>query len=59
LPADTRRFTVADDDIQAGGDTPPDAPYEPPRIDLLGTVKELTHGPSGVGGDLDGHVISF
>lgn len=33
--------------------------YEPPRVDVLGTLEELTRGPDGPGGDLNGLVISF
>ena len=39
---------------------PPDVePYEPPKIELLGTVGELTQGPDGPGGDINGLVISL
>jgi hypothetical protein len=33
--------------------------YEPPAVRLLGTLEELTGGPVGIGGDLNGMVISF
>jgi hypothetical protein len=57
--ADTWRSGVADENIEAGGDNPHAEGYEPPRIDVLGTVNELTRGPAGVGGDVNGMVISF
>ncbi len=53
---------VGEDDVTAVGATAPERdpdPYEPPKIELLGTVGALTRGPVGVGGDLDGMVISF
>jgi hypothetical protein len=33
--------------------------YEPPAIAVLGTLAELTGGPVGAGGDVNGMVISF
>jgi hypothetical protein len=51
---------VADDDIEAGNDNPDPEPYEPPRIDVLGTVNELTRGPDLGPGDFPAAgVISF
>ncbi len=56
----TRRRLVGDD-IPTAPDlaAKPIEPYEPPRIDVLGTVTDLTKGNVGVGGDLNGQVLSF
>jgi hypothetical protein len=59
VPTASLEVAVAEDELDAGGENPDGEPYEPPRIDLLGTVAELTRGPVGAGGDLNGFVISF
>ena len=45
--------------VDGRGSEPGPEPYEPPRIDVLGTVGELTRGPDPSPGDVDSGVISF
>ena len=53
---------MIDDDAapRSDDDGAPSRPrYEPPSVEVLGTVEELTQGPAGVGGDLNSMVITF
>jgi hypothetical protein len=45
------------DEAQEAGETP--KVYDPPVLTALGRLNDLTKGPVGVGGDLNGMVISF